>query len=119
MEASEKKRNEEIKKAVVFLPFVGWILAVVFLVSEKDERLRWLSAYSLVLHAVVFAIYFLVVPVLRATVILLPVAWFLQGASGVGFVLVMLYMLVKTHEGKVVRLPLVAEWADKIVKESK
>lgn len=106
------------KQALVYIPFIGWIPALGFLFAEKNHDVVWQASQSLILHVVVAAVYMVVLPLLRLTVLLIPVAWFLQGAVGVGFVLFMMYALVQVRNGKEVRVPLVAEWADKLAKTS-
>lgn len=104
------------KMAMCYIPFLGWMPAVAFLVLEKDKSLRWHAVQSLLLHAGLAGVYWVAVPLLKMTVILAPVAWVLSGLTGVGFLVYLLWVVVRINEGESVRVPVVSEWVDKLVK---
>ena len=106
----------KVMSALVYVPFVGWMAAVVALALEKDRELRWHGVQSLVTYSVFLALTQAVAPMLRATIVLVPVAALVSGLSGVGFLGLWLWMAMETNQGKKVRLPILGAWADKIVK---
>lgn len=112
----DNEHKNEIKKkmAACYVPFLGWIVDVGFLASEKDKKLRFHAVQSLILHGVILFVYLIAVPAMRMTVFLAPVSVYVQGVFGVAFVLVCLLMLKAIFEGKELRLSWISEWADKI-----
>ena len=104
------------KQALGYVPLLGWMPAVAFLVVEKDKELRWHAVQSLVLHGLLAGVYWVVVPLLRMTVVLAPVGWVMSGLTGVAFLIFMLWEVVQMNEGKGVKVPWVSEWVGKIVK---
>lgn len=108
--------DDKRKTAMCYIPFLGWIPALGFLVLEKEKELKWNAMQSVILHAVVAAVYWIVVPLLSMTVILAPVGWLLSGLTGVGFLIFMLWSVVRINEGVSVKVPVVSEWVSKLVK---
>ena len=104
------------KMAMCYIPFLGWMPAVVFLALEKDKSLKWNAVQTLLLHGLLAGVYWVAVPLLRMTVILAPVGWLLSGLTGVGFLIFMLWSVVKINEGGSIKVPMVSEWVDKLVK---
>src|SRR3989338_8821688 len=112
---TEATTRKETKAALCYIPFLGWIVAAIFLFVEKDTTIRWHAAQSLLMHAIVAAIYWVAIPLLKLTLVLTPVAWLLQGVTGVGFFILCLVMIVKVNQGEKLHLPLLSEWTDKVV----
>jgi len=104
------------KTAMCYIPFLGWMPAIAFLAVEKDKTIRWNAGQSLVMHALVAGVYWVAVPLLKLTVVLAPVGWILSGLTGVGFLIFMLWAVVKINEGGSVKVPVVSEWVGKLVK---
>ncbi len=118
MAGEERQVSDGLPKAaVVYIPFFGWIPALGFWFTEKDKTIRWHAVQSLVMHAVVFAIYLVVLPILRMTIILLPIAFAAQGIMAVVFVLACLWLMIQVREGKSGRLPFVSEVTDALMKK--
>ncbi len=118
MAGEERQVNDGLpKNAVVYIPFFGWIPALGFWFTEKDKETRWHVVQSLVMHAVVFAVYLVVLPILRMTIVLLPIAFVAQGIMAVVFVLACLWLMIQVREGKPGRLPFVADVADSLIKK--
>ena len=102
--------------ALCYVPFVGWMAALVVLVLEKEVDLRWQAVQSLLTYAVFLGITQAAVPMMRATVVLLPLAAFIGGLAGVGFLGLWLWLAIETNQGKKIKLPVLGVWTDKLVK---
>lgn len=106
----------ESKAAVCFIPFLGWIPALGFLVFEKEANLRRYAVMTLLVHGLVVGVYAVAVPLMKATGVLRPVAGVVSGVAGVGFLVGMLWAMLGVYEGRRVEFPVVSEWVDKLVK---
>ena len=96
-----------IASALCYIPGIGWVAGVVLLLLEKNKNVRWHACQGLILGLAMVVIAF----VLGATIILavlVPAVW-------VAGVIVQLVTAVKTYQGKTIRLPKIAEWADKLL----
>jgi len=96
-----------IAGALCYVPGIGWVAGVVLLLLEKNKNVRWHACQGLILGLAMVVVAF----VLGATIILavlVPAVW-------VAGVIVQLVTAVKTYQGKTVRLPKIAEWADKLL----
>ena len=90
------------KAMLSYLPFLGWIFAIVFLVTEKkDKFVRFHAVQAL----------FLVI----AIIVLGMVPFFGWVASFGGFIL-LIVMMVKAYHGKKNKLPIVGELASTYAK---
>lgn len=119
MDKNDSGMKKETKEAACYIPFFGWIPAAVFLFLEKDKAIRWNAMQSLVLHGILAGIYWVVLPMMQLTIVLMPVTWLVQGLTGVGFLILTLVLLMKTYQGETVKLPFVADVTDKILKKIK
>lgn len=90
--------SPNIAGALCYVPFVGWIAAIVLLIVEKNSAVKWHAAQSLLLMGFLWALAL----VLGATIV-----WV------VGLVL-QLVMAVKTYQGQAMKLPVLGGLADKI-----
>lgn len=102
-----------------YIPFFGWIPAAFFLIVEKDKDIKWHAMQSVVLHTVMTGLFWIVVPLLKMTIILAPAALIVQGLTGLGFLILMLLGIVKVSQGEYFRLPWVEEVADKLIQKVK
>ena len=117
MKEMEKGREETSRKiGMGYVPFVGWMAAIFYLITDKDKTVRWNAMQSLLAHAVLAGVYFVALPLMRATIVLAPVAWILGGLLGVVFLVSMLVFVVQAYEGKPVKIPVISDWTDRIVK---
>ena len=89
--------------ALCYVPLVGWVAAVVLLLIEKHASVRWDAVQSLMISGVVVALVLVLNPVL-------------SGAASVVAVVLQLVLAVKAYQGESYRLPVVADWVDKLVK---
>lgn len=93
--------------ALCYAPFVGWVAAIVLLVLEKDKEVKWHAIQALMLAIAIM----IVASLLSATfvlVVLSPIVW-------VGGMVLQLILVVKTYQKEKYRLPVLAEWTDKVV----
>ncbi len=107
---------EGSKVGISYIPFLGWIPAVGFLFAEREHKIRFEAAQSLIIHAMVAGVYFVAMPLILRTGVLGFASWYIQGIVGVGFVLMGLWLVVQSRAGKEVRLGWIADWADKLAK---
>lgn len=102
--------------ALCYVPFVGWMAAIIVLVLEKEVEVRWQAVQSLLTYGVFLGVTQAAVPMMRATVVLAPLAAFMAGLTGVGFLGLWLWLAIQTNQGKKVKLPILGVWTDKLVK---
>ncbi len=96
-----------VASALCYVPFIGWVAAIVFLIIEKNTSVRWNAAQSLVLSLVAWGL-------TMALAFTLILAVFSPVVSLANLV-VSLYAAFKTYQGQTVKLPVVAKWADTLV----
>lgn len=107
--ASSTNLAPNLAGALCYVPFIGWVAAVVLLLIEKNRDVKWHAVQSLLLGVAVLVVAF----VLGATVvlaILVPLIW-------VAGLVVQLFLAVKTYQGARVKLPILGSWTDKVLKQ--
>lgn len=97
-----------VASAVCYIPFVGWIAAIVLFLIEKNQTVKWNAVQSLLLTGALWVLSF----VAGATVILLVITPVLF----IGGLILNLILAVKAYQGQTWKLPMLGAWADKIVK---
>lgn len=93
--------------ALCYAPFIGWVAAIILLVLEKEKEVKWHAIQALMLAIAIM----IVASLLSATVILViltPMVW-------VGGMVLQLILVVKTYQKEKYRLPVLAEWTDKVM----
>jgi uncharacterized membrane protein len=105
-----------LKKAVCYAPYLGFIPAIALVITETDHQVKWHAMQALLTFAVFLAIVQVAVPLMFWTGILVPVGWFVRGGAGLVFLVGWLVLTVRVWVGEDVRLPFLAEWTDKLVK---
>ncbi len=101
--------NPNVASALCYIPVVGWIAAIVLFIVEKNPTVRWNAIQALLLTAALMIVGF----ILGATIVLVffvPLVW-------VAGIVLNLILAVKSYQGNAMRLPLLASWADKVVKK--
>ena len=101
--------SPNVASALCYVPFVGWIAAIVLLIVEKNSTVKWHAVQSLLLMAAVWVVSF----TLGLTIVLallVPAVW-------VAGLVVQLVLAVKAYQGGTVKLPLLGNWTDKVVKK--
>lgn len=99
--------NPKVESALCYVPFVGWIAGIIFLVIEKNAEVRFNAAQGLVLMAGIWALMFL----LGATIILAiltPLVW-------IASLILEIVLVVKAYKGQKVVLPLIGPWSEKLL----
>ena len=95
------KLADKTKAMLSYIPFLGWILAIIFLITDKkDKFVRFHAMQSIFLF---FAI-----------TILSMVPFFGWVARLGGFVL-LIYMMVQSYDGKKKKLPIIGDMASKCI----
>ncbi len=97
--------DPKVESALCYVPFIGWIAAIVFLVIEKNPDVRFNAAQALVLTLVVWVLMF-VMGLTLVLAILTPVL-------GLASLVLQIVLAVKTYQGATVVLPLVGVWSKK------
>lgn len=96
-----------IAGALCYVPGVGWVVGLVLLLLEKNKEVRWHACQGLILGlAMVVAAFVLGATIILA--VLVPALW-------VAGIIVQLVLAVRTYQGRTIRLPKIAEWADKLL----
>lgn len=100
----------ETARAIVYMPFVGWIAAIVLFIVYKDREVKWNAVQALMVAGFSAAIITIIsyMPILR---IFAPLLW-------VATLILQLVLAVKAYQGNGWRLPILAEWTDKVMKET-
>lgn len=96
-----------VEAALCYLPFVGWIASVVFLIIEKNAEVRFDAMQSLLLHVGIFVVGF-VFGVTIILALLLPIVW-------LGYLVLQVVLAFKAYQGKKVVLPVLGPWATKLL----
>jgi uncharacterized membrane protein len=91
-----------------YVPAIGGVAALVLLLIHKDQSVRWNAAQSLALLVGLIVVDF----ILRITIFLAPLQTLVNIA---GLVVVPLVLAVKVYQGQPMRLPFLADLADKFV----
>lgn len=99
--------------ALCYVPVVGFVAAIVLLIVEKNTVVRWNAIQSLMLGLLPWVVNIL----LGLTVVLalvVPIIWFPEML--IVFV-VQLFLAVRAYQGATVKLPMLGNWTDKIIKQ--
>jgi uncharacterized membrane protein len=97
-----------LASALCYAPFVGWVVAIVLFLVEKNTTVKW-NAVQALLVRVVMLVLGLVVPM---TIVLLPLVFPLWVAG----LILDLVLTVKAYQSAI-KLPVLADWTDKILKK--
>ncbi len=95
--------------ALCYVPFIGWVASIVLLLVEKNLGVKWHAVQSLLFGVTIWVLAF----VLGATIVLallVPLIW-------VAGLIVQLFLAVKAYQGTAVKLPLLGNWTNKIIKQ--
>ena len=98
-----------LASALCYAPFVGWVVAIVLFLVEKNTAVKWNAVQSLLVRGVFMALGF----VLPMTVVLL----FLVFPLWIAGLVLDLVLTVKAYQGSSVKLPVLSDWTDKILKK--
>lgn len=100
--------DPKIESALSYVPFIGWIAAIIFLVIEKNAEVRFNAAQALVLALVSWGL-MLVMGLTIILAILTPVV-------GLATLIAQIVLAVKAYQGQKVVLPVLGEWSEKALK---
>jgi uncharacterized membrane protein len=100
--------SELTSEIACFVPILGVVPALAFLLMEKNKMVKWYALQSVLLWAfIVIADTFLQVSIIAAKLI--------SPVNIIGLVIVPLVIALKINQKETVRLPLLAELADKFL----
>ena len=104
--------EENVACAVCYIPALGVLPAIVFLVAEKNEKVRWNAVQSVILWvAVIAADVVLGVSIIGA--FLIPLI------NLVGIIVIPLILAIKANQKEQTRLPFAGELTDALLKSHK
>ncbi|MCL4390200.1 MAG: DUF4870 domain-containing protein [Patescibacteria group bacterium] len=99
--------DPKVESALCYVPFIGWIAAIIFLIIEKNADVRFNAAQGLVLMVGIWIVMFLMgVTIILA--ILTPVIWLAS-------IILEIVLAVKAYQGQKVLLPVIGPWAQKLL----
>jgi uncharacterized membrane protein len=101
--------SPNVASALCYIPFIGWVAAIVLFIVERNQTVKWNAAQAVLLTLALWALSF----VFGATIVLAILVPLLMVA---GLVL-NLVLAVKAYQGSMVRLPVLADLTDKVVKK--
>jgi len=96
-------------RAVCYIPVFGIIAAVLFLVLEKNRKLRWDAAQATILWLIVMAADILL-SISRILSFLIPLVNLL------GVIVIPLFLAVRASQKEETRLPYLGELTDRFIK---
>ena len=106
---SSTSLSPNIASTLCYIPMVGFVAAIVFLIVEKNTTVRWNAIQSLLLGLGTFVLD-LVLGMTVVLALLIPIV-------NIASLVVTLVLAVKAYQGSTVRLPLLGEWTDKVSKK--
>lgn len=101
--------SPNLASALCYVPVVGFIAAIVFLLVEKNTVVRWNAIQSLLLGAGAFVVD-LVLGVTIIFAVLVPLV-------NIAALVISLVLAVKAYHGETVRLPVLGKWTDGVTKK--
>ncbi len=101
--------SPNLASALCYVPFIGWVAAVVLFIIEKNSSVRWHAVQSVLLAA----FFWILSIVLGATIILALLVPLVMIAG----LVINLVLAVRTYQGAMLRLPVLGDLADKVVKK--
>jgi uncharacterized membrane protein len=93
--------DPKLESALSYVPMLGWVAAIIFLVIEKDKDVRFNAVQSLLLTGVVWVASFVLF-------IVGPLVW-LAGA------VVHVVLAYKTYKGEKIVLPMLGNWSEQLL----
>jgi uncharacterized membrane protein len=104
--------SENTSAVICFIPVLGVLPAIAFLLLEKNRTVKWYALQAILLWVAVVV-----------AEVLLQVSYFgirlIPLVNIVGLIIAPLVIAIKISQGEYVRLPLVADLADKFLKSIK
>lgn len=98
-----------LASALCYVPFIGWVAAIVLLLVERSSAVKWNAVQALLLGLSIIVL----ITVLGSTIILAALVPFIWVAG----LVVQLFLAVKAYQGAMVKLPVLGGWTDKIIKK--
>jgi uncharacterized membrane protein len=104
--------EEKTAQAVCYIPVFGVLPALVFLVGEKNAKIKWQAWQAVLLWVTVMALDWL----LETSIVLRSL---IPAVNLAGMIALPLVLLIKASSGESVRLPMLGELIDKITQGKK
>jgi uncharacterized membrane protein len=91
----------------------AWVTGIIFLVLEKENKtVRFHAVQSIV----IFGAYTILQIIIGILNIFVPFIWILSTIVYIALVATWIYLMVMTYQGKMIRIPVAADFADKYSK---
>lgn len=100
---------------ICYIPWVGWIAAIFVLAAERFRAMRDVRFHAF--QGMYLSVTWLLIDLLAREIV--PRSWMLGQALKISIVVCWVYMLVQTANGRMVKLPVIGEMADRSVDEQK
>ena len=91
--------SENLVGLLCYAPFIGWIASIIFLITEKDNKLVRFNAIQALGLGIVFYI-LVIIPIL---------GWILYILG----IVLMIILMIKAYQGKMFKLPIIGNFAAK------
>lgn len=98
-----------VASALCYVPFVGWIAAIVFLIIESEKTVRYNAMQALILSIALWVLPF-VLGITIILAILAPLVW-------IAGLILQIVLAVKTYNGEKVTLPVISKWTDQLLEK--
>lgn len=95
--------------AICYVPFIGWLAAIFFFLTEKAAIVRFHAFQALCIDVAVL----IVSSILTRTIFLA----YLTGSLTIVLVILQLYLVVQVYSAKEVNIPYITEFAKKQLKK--
>ncbi|MEK7565865.1 MAG: DUF4870 domain-containing protein [Patescibacteria group bacterium] len=95
-----------VATALCYLPFVGWIAAIVFIIIEKDKEVRLHAVQAIILMASLW----LLAMVTTITIVLPFIIW-------IGGLILQIVLAIKAYNSEKFELPLVTKWSTQVLEK--
>lgn len=102
---SSTNLSPNVAGALCYVPVIGWVAAIVLLIVEKNTTVKWNAVQALIVSGVNLVVW------------LVPFLWVIAWLVNLVVFVLQLVLAVKTYKGETVKLPLVGDWTDKILKK--
>jgi uncharacterized membrane protein len=101
--------SPNVAGALCYVPVVGWVASLVLLIVEKNPSVRWNAVQSLLLSGVLWLVGVALTMTIVLALLIFPVM--------IAGLILNLVLAVKTYKNETVKLPVLSDWTDKVLKK--
>jgi uncharacterized membrane protein len=116
--------EENVAGLLCYLPFVGWIISIIFLLIDKRSFVKFHAGQCLALHLAWFVCWFafwfvtLIVGFITAALLHFPIGFlmiFLSPVIVILFILAMIFCMYKAYQHEKFKLPIIGDMVEKML----